>query len=82
MGMYCQFIHFCSIIYNLNLKIVHFCYFQNTFPFVSTFWQTDDIRKKCRTFFVEQGIVTAGFGVILILPAVTSSLSNESKLVS
>ena len=72
----------CSIIYNLNLKIVHFCYFQNTFPFVSTFRQTDDIRKKCRTFFVEQGIVTAGFGVILILPAVTSSLSNESKLVS
>ena len=33
-----------------NLKIVHFCYFQNTFPFVSTFRQTDDIRKKSQMF--------------------------------
>ena len=50
MGMYCHFIH-------LNLNIVHFCYFQNTFPFVSTFRQTDDIRNKRRKNLVEQGIV-------------------------
>ena len=42
--------------YNLNFKIVHFCYFQNTFPFVSTFRETDVIRKKHRKYFVEQGI--------------------------
>ena len=42
--------------YHLNLKIVHFCYFQNTFPFLSTFRQTDNIRKKRRNIFVEQGI--------------------------
>ena len=30
--------------------------FQNTFPFVSTFRQTDDIRKKRKKKFVEQGI--------------------------
>ena len=41
----------------VNLNIVHFCYFQNTFPFVSTFRQTDVIRKKRQFFFVEQGIV-------------------------
>ena len=29
--------------YNLNLKVVHFCYFQNTFSFVS-----DDIGKRFR----------------------------------
>ena len=47
---------FCSL-NNIHLKIVHFCYFQNTFPFVSTFRQTDDIREKKRQFFfVEQGI--------------------------
>ena len=45
----------CAIILLLNLKIVHFFYFQNTFPFVSTFRQTDDIRKKRRKHFVEQG---------------------------
>ena len=38
------------------LQIVHFCYFQNTFPFVSTFRQTDFIKKKRRKKFVEQGI--------------------------
>ena len=43
----------CSII--LSIKIVHFCYFQNTFPFVSTFRQTDDIRKN-PSIFVDQGI--------------------------
>ena len=42
--------------YNLNLKIVHFCYFQNTFPFVSMSRQTDDIGKKNPKHFVEQGI--------------------------
>ena len=47
----------CSIIYHLNFKIVHFCSFQNTFPFVSTFRETDVIRKKRRNNFVEQGIV-------------------------
>ena len=34
----------------------YFCYFQNTFPFVSTFWHTDDIRIFFRKN-VEQGIV-------------------------
>ena len=42
--------------YNLNLKIVHFCYFQNTFPFVSMSRQTDDIGKKRPKEFVEQSI--------------------------
>ena len=42
--------------YHLNLKIVNFCYFQNTFPFVSTFRQTDFIQTKHRKKFVEQGI--------------------------
>ena len=32
--------------YHLNFKIVHFCYFQNTFPFVSTFRETGVIRKQ------------------------------------
>ena len=31
-------------------------YFENTFPFVSTFRETDVIRKKRRKHFVEQGI--------------------------
>ena len=60
-GMYCYFIHF---LFNnfiiINLKIVHFCYFQNTFPFVSTFRETDVIRKERRIFFVEQGIGGSG----------------------
>ena len=34
-----------------NLKIVHFCYFQNTFRFVSTFRQIVDIREKNSQFF-------------------------------
>ena len=38
-------------------ETVHFCYFQNTFPFVSTFRQTDLIPKKRRHFFVEQSII-------------------------
>ena len=47
----------CSIILSFKLKkIVHFGYFQNTFPFVSTFRQTDFIQNKRRNFFVEQGI--------------------------
>ena len=29
--------------YNLNIKIVHFFYFQNTFPFVFMTRQTDDV---------------------------------------
>ena len=32
------------------------CYFQNTFPFVFRFRQTDDIRNKRRKKFVEQGM--------------------------
>ena len=52
MGMYCHFIHF---LFN-NFKIVHFCYFQNTFPFVSMSRQTDDISKKLPKSVVEQGI--------------------------
>ena len=40
--------------FKLNLKIVHFCYFQNTFPFVSMSRQTDDIGKKRPKKFVEQ----------------------------
>ena len=36
----------CSIILSIKFKNIHFCYFQNTFPFVSTFRQTNDIRKK------------------------------------
>ena len=51
MGMYCHFIHFLLN----NLKIVHFCYFQNTFPFVSTLRQTDDIRKKTSKKFRGTG---------------------------
>ena len=54
MGMYCYFIHF--LFNNFNFKIVHFCYFQNTFPFVSKCRQTDDIGKKHPKIFVEQGI--------------------------
>ena len=46
----------CLIILSLNFKIVHFCYFQKTFPFVSTFRQTDFIPKQRRKHFVEQGI--------------------------
>ena len=46
----------CSIILSFKFKIVHFCYFQNTFPFVSTFQQTYFIKKKRRKHFVEQGI--------------------------
>ena len=41
---------------SLNVKVVHFCYFQNTFPFGSTFRQTNFIKKKRRKNFVEQGI--------------------------
>ena len=37
--------------------MVHFCYFQNTFPFVSMSRKTDDIGKKRPKHFVEQGIV-------------------------
>ena len=44
--------------YHLNFNIVHFCYFQNTFSFVSTFWQTDNIRNKhVNSVFAKQGIV-------------------------
>ena len=32
----------------MNIKIVHFCYFQNTFPFVSMSSQTDDIGNNRR----------------------------------
>ena len=32
----------------MNVKIVHFCYFQNLFPFISMSSQTDDIGKKIR----------------------------------
>ena len=30
------------------MAIVHFCYFQNTFPFVSTFRQTNVVQKMAR----------------------------------
>ena len=46
-GMYCHFIHFLfNNFINKIKKIVHFCYFQNTFHFASTFRQTDYIRKN------------------------------------
>ena len=47
----------CSIINILSFKFKNstFCYFQNTFPFVSTFRQTDFIPPKRRKNFVEQG---------------------------
>ena len=38
------------------LKIVHFCYFKNTFPFVLMSSHTDDIGKKHPKNLVEQGI--------------------------
>ena len=44
--------------YNLILKIVQFCYFQNTFPFVSMSRQTDDIGKTRPKKIVEQSIGT------------------------
>ena len=47
----------CSIILSFKFKNTIFCYFQNIFPFVSTFQETDVIRKKRRIVFVEQGIV-------------------------
>ena len=57
MGMYCYFIYLLfNNFYNLNLEIDHFCYFQNTFPFVSMSRQTDDIGKIRHKNFVEQGI--------------------------
>ena len=40
----------------INVKIVHFCYFQNIFPFVSMSRQTDDIGKTRPKRFVEQDI--------------------------
>ena len=51
------------------LKIVHFCYFQNTFSFVSTFRKTNDIRKKRRTTFAEQGV-----SIVLCFPLCKSYL--------
>ena len=64
MGMYCHFIHF--------LKIVHFCYFQNTLTFVSMSRQTDDIGKKCHKNFVEQCIVIPPGGIDLMINRVVS----------
>ena len=40
----------------LNIKTDFFCYFQNTFHFVSMSRQTDDIGKKLPKQFVEQSI--------------------------
>ena len=57
----------CIAILFISCSIVHFCYFQNTFPFVSTLRQTDDIRKKRGKHFVEQGIVCCCHMTIMII---------------
>ena len=45
----------------MNKMAIHYTHVifrsRNTFPFISTFRQTDDIRKIINIFFVEQGIV-------------------------
>ena len=56
-GMYCHFIHFLfKYFYNPNIKIKHFCYFQNSFPFVFMSRQTYDIGKKRPKHFMRQTI--------------------------
>ena len=42
-----------------KIALVHFCYFQNTFPFVSTSRKTGNIDKESKNVFMEQGIVNA-----------------------
>ena len=49
----------CSIFLKFQLKnIVHFCYFQNHFLFVSMPRQTDDIGKKRPKKFTGQTIAS------------------------
>ena len=47
----------CSIILSFKFKNTKFWLFPKKIPFVSTFQETDVIKKKHRIVFVEQGIV-------------------------
>ena len=52
-----------------KIAIVHFCYFQNTFPFVFTSRKTGniDIDKESKKNFMEQGIVNAELQTIHVI---------------